>query len=212
MAVATPDSRHAFDPVRVGRSECDAWASYYRHEWPTFLRAALGMVRAGFGMSRRSTVRGAWYVLRANQAWAPYPDNDPDAARELMRRFYALAAGSGDHRLDPAHASILEVEWWRVHRERQHDSSITADELVDALNALYAYVYDAPPELTRRASELRVEAMDLSDEWVERGCHLDDPLLNRERRTLVASYSALRDAADRRAAGAPGSQARLERR
>jgi len=33
--------------VRVGRFECDAWASYYRHEWPAFLRAAFGMVRAG---------------------------------------------------------------------------------------------------------------------------------------------------------------------
>ena len=86
-----------------------------------------------------------------------------------------------------------------ISRKHQHDPSITADELVDTLNALYAYVYDAPPELTRRASRLRVEAMDLSDTWVERGCDLADPLLAQERRTLVASYAALRDAIDRRA-------------
>jgi hypothetical protein len=30
---------------------------------------------------------GAWLVLRANQVWAPFPDNDPDAARALMKRF-----------------------------------------------------------------------------------------------------------------------------
>ena len=90
MAAATSSGAHRFDPVRVGQHECDAWVAYYRHEWPAFLRAAVEMVHAGFGMNRRSTVRGAWYVLRANQAWAPYPDNDADAARDLMRRFYEL--------------------------------------------------------------------------------------------------------------------------
>jgi hypothetical protein len=34
--------------------------------------------------------------------------------------------------------------------------------------------------------------MQFSDEWVEAGCDLADPLLARERRELVASYSALR--------------------
>ena len=200
MAAATDDGVHRFDPVRVGQHECAAWVAYYRHEWPAFLRAALGMVHAGFGMSRRSTVRGAWYVLRANQAWAPYPDNDADAARDLMRRFYELVLASGPHEIDPAQASALEVDRWRVHRAHQHDPSVSADELVGTLNALYSYVYTAPPDLTRRASALRVEAMDLSDEWVERGCDLDDLLLSRQRRTLVASYTALRDAVDRRSA------------
>ena len=68
------------------------------------------MVHSGFGMNRRSTVRGAWYVLRANQAWAPYPDNDPDAARELMRRFYELVLGSGLHEVDSGQAAVLEVD------------------------------------------------------------------------------------------------------
>ena len=43
------------DPVAVGRAECDAWAAYYRREWLPFLRAAVRMVRAGFGMSWRRT-------------------------------------------------------------------------------------------------------------------------------------------------------------
>jgi hypothetical protein len=195
---STTDTRGAFDPVRVGRRECDAWVAYYRHEWASLLRAAIGMVHDGFGMGRRATLLGAWYVLRANQAWSPYPDNDPDAARDLMRRFYTLVVESGRHRLDPVEASVLEVDWWRVHREHQHDASVTAGELVETLNALYSYVYEAPPERTRMASALRVQAMDLSDDWVDRGCRLDDPLLVQERRTLVASYAALRDATERR--------------
>jgi hypothetical protein len=40
-------------------------------------------------------------------------------------------------------------------------------------------------------------AMDASDRWVAAGCDRADPLLAQERRQLVASYSALRDAVDR---------------
>ena len=113
------------------------------------------MVDAGFRLGRRRTLLGAWYVLRANQVWAPYPDNDPDAAREQMRRFYALVARRITRSLDPARAAALEVEWWRVHRAHQHSAELTTgsgrrsaddDEPVDdpltaALVALYSYVY-----------------------------------------------------------------------
>src|SRR5262245_25263389 len=97
----------SFDPVLVGNRETDAWAAYYRHEWRAFLLAAVGMVSAGFGMGPVRTVVGAWHVLRANQHWAPYPDNDPDAARESMRRFYALVATASTLQIDPVRACEL---------------------------------------------------------------------------------------------------------
>jgi hypothetical protein len=186
-----------FDPVLVGNRECDAWAAYYRHEWRQFLTAAVGMVSAGFGMSPRRTVAGAWLVLRANQAWAPYPDNDPERARDLMRRFYALVAADGRLQLDPTEAARREVEWWRVHRVHQREEDLTEVELTDALVDLYSYVYDVDREPVRPAAYLRVVAMRLSDEWVEAGCDLESELLAEERRTLVASYAALRDGIDR---------------
>ena len=196
---STPTSTaiRGFDPVLVGRRECDAWAAYYRREWVPFLRAAIAMVDAGFGMGRRRTLLGAWYVLRANQVWAPYPDNDPDGAREQMRRFYALVFGDGHPHLDPVRAATLEVEWWRVHRMHQHANDVTEDNLTAALVDLYAYVYQVPDATVRQAARLRVEAMDCSDRWVAAGCDLADPLLAQERRLLVASYTALRDAIDR---------------
>ena len=52
--------------------------------------------------------------------WAPFPDNDPDAARALMTRFYRLLRVSEGGGFDPTRAAELEVEWWRVHREHQH--------------------------------------------------------------------------------------------
>jgi hypothetical protein len=198
-AMKHPESAHrqaSFDPVRVGQCECDAWAAYYRHEWTSFLRSAVGMVSAGFGMGRRHTLIGAWYVLQANRAWAPVPDNDPDAARDYMARFYRIVRDSGWGSLDPLTAAAHEVDWWRLHRLHQREGA-DADALVEALDVLYSYVYDVPALTMREAAALRVQAMDLSDEWVAAGCHLDDPLLTQERRALVASYTALRECVER---------------
>jgi hypothetical protein len=186
-----------FDPVAVGNRECDAWVAYYRHEWRRFLVSAVGMVRAGFGMNARRTLAGAWLVLRANQVWAPYPHNDPEKARELMQRFYTLVRDDGHLSFDPAEAARREVAWWHIHRVHQREADLSEDDLVAALVDLYSYVYGTGPQPVREAAVHRVLAMRLSDEWVEAGCDLASPLLVEERRALVASYAALREAVDR---------------
>ncbi|GAA2160589.1 hypothetical protein [Pedococcus bigeumensis] len=193
-------SRHSprdFDPVVLGHHETQAWASYYRREWWPALRSFVGMIAQGFGLGPRRTLIGAWHVLKANQAWAPVPTNDPDAARASMRRFYELVLAHSDLDFDPVRASELEVEWWRVHRAHQRDDAATKGELVRALVDLYSYVYSAPPASMHEAARWRAEAMDLSDAWVEAGCDLADPRLAAERRALVASYAALLDSVSR---------------
>ena len=183
-----------FDPDALAEAEFAGWVAYYRREWGPFLRAALRMVRVGFGMSWPRTVRGAWYVLRANQVWAPVPDNDPPRARELMRRFYALVVADGQLRVDASEAARREVEWWRVHRMHQRAGELTKDDLVAALVELYSYVYDADPGSVTEAARQRMIAMAYSDAWVADGCPGDDPRLADERAALVASYRALRAA------------------
>jgi hypothetical protein len=161
------------------------------------LIGAVGMIRHGFALGPIGDIVGAWHVMLANRAWAPWPDNDPESARSHMSRFYAMANRSGRVAVDPALAARLEVQWWHVHRRRQHDASVDQNLLVDALVRLYAYVYSADQATVLRAAELRVKAMDLSDMWVRNGCDLQDPLLRSERHALVASFSALREAIDR---------------
>lgn len=185
----------SFDPVRVGNLECDAWVAYYRRHWAKFLRAAFRLTRESFGLSVPATLRGGWLVLRANQVWAPYPDNDPDTAREYMRRFYALVVDRTGERFDPTEAARLEVEWWRAHRELQRgDGAVDDRELVNALAALSSYVYSVPREHVRLAAEQRALAMVHSDRWVAEGCDAQSPLIAEERAALVRSYEALRGA------------------
>ncbi|HEY7047518.1 MAG TPA: hypothetical protein VH373_09875 [Jatrophihabitantaceae bacterium] len=181
----------SFDPVLLGQRECAAWAAYYRHEWGRLLISSVGLVRTGFEMAWPRTLLGAWYVLRANQAWAPYPNNDPDAARGYMRRFYALVVADGGLELNPAEAARREVEWWRVHRMHQREDGLSEADLARTLGELYAHVYDVEPADVAEAAHHRVVAMRLSDEWVEAGCDRADPRLADERRELIASYTAL---------------------
>jgi hypothetical protein len=190
------DLVRTFDPVQLGEYEAAAWVAYYQRRWGTFLRASLGLVREGFGLSRIATLRGAWYVMRANQAWAPYPDNDPDLARAYMRRFYALVVRDSGERLDVDEAARREVEWWRVHRALQRspeaESGYSVDDLTTALASLYAHVYGVPAELVRQAAAHRAEAMVISDRWVAAGADGSSPDIAAERDELVKGYAVLR--------------------
>ncbi len=201
----------SFAPHRLGRYECDAWVTYYRHDWARFLPASVGMVHEGFGMPLHRTLQGAYLVLRANQLWAPYPDNDADGAVRTMRSFYALVDQVHGLGLDPDEAARREVSWWAVHRDLQHrpgadeaaqaataegavaaaEAVEGADELTDALASLYSYVYTVEPEAVRTAAELRARAMVFSDLWVRQGCDLGSPLLVEELTCLVRSYGSL---------------------
>jgi hypothetical protein len=184
----------SFDPVRLGGHEAAAWAAYYQRRWGRFLGSAVGLVREGFAMPWPRTLQGAWLVLRANQAWAPVPTNDPDRARALMRRFYELVVRTHGETFDLDEAARLEVEWWRVHRYVQHETPGSYEALTQALASLYAHVYGVPADLVRDAAAHRAEAMRISDQWVAAGARWPSPAITAEREELVKGYALLRAA------------------
>ena len=180
-----------FDPRRVGTLECRAWECYYRRRWFAFLAASVRLVRAGFAMSWPRTLRGAWFVLRANQLWAPYPDNDAAGAERYMVRFYRLVADAHNEAIDVDEIARREVEWWRVHREVQRDGTADLDSLTGALADLYAFTYGVETLAVTPAARLRAEAMVVSDEWVAAGADPTNAKLATERALLVRSFAAL---------------------
>jgi len=191
VSTGTPTRLRSFDPVRLADLEYRAWVGYYLRNWPQVLRASIGLVRQGFGMDWFRTLHGSWLVLRANQLWAPYPDNNPKRARACMRRFYGLVRLTYGEPSNPAKAAELEVDWWRVHREIQHEPGATLDELVESLVRLYCYLYEEPEEAVRPAAVHRARAMELSDQWVKEGCEPGSHLLPLEHAALVRAYAAL---------------------
>jgi hypothetical protein len=184
--------QRSFDPGRVAQVESALWVAYYRREWLAFLRYAIFLIRGVFGLPWPSTVRGCWFLLRATQLWAPCPDNDPVAARLAMERFYCLLKRHNDESFDPAEAARLEVEWWHVHREYQHNNAdVDEQALVDALAALYTYAFGLSDAAVRLAAEQRALAMRYCDQWVRAGCDLESSLIAQKRAALVRSYAGL---------------------
>jgi hypothetical protein len=192
---ARPPAPHrSFDPRRVGMLERDVWVAYYQRRWLRLLRLYVALVHAGFRMGPVATVVGAWHALRANQLWAPFPDNDPIGARRHMERFYRLLESRTGAQVGPQRAAELEIEWWRVHRSLQRDRAedrSTEAELADALAQLYAHLYRVDPSQVQLAARERAAAMVLSDRWVAEGCSSDSPLLVGEGAGLVRSWAAL---------------------
>lgn len=162
----------SFNPVRIADLEYRMWVAYYLRRWTRVLAAMVSLLRLGFGTDWLVVLQGARLMLRAAQLWAPYPDNDPDGARAHMRELYALVRLRFGEPADPALAASLEIDWWRAHRERQYapDSAETGDELVEAVTRLYCCLFGETEAAVRPTAMYRVQAMDLSDQWVRTGC------------------------------------------
>ena len=183
----------SFDPVRIADLEYRMWVAYYLRRWTHVLAAMVRLFWLGFGTDWLRVLRGARLMLRAAQLWAPYPDNDPDGALAHLRELYALVRLRFGEPADPAVAASLEIDWWRAHRKRQYalHPAETGDELVESVTRLYSYLFGKAEATVRPAAVHRVEAMDLSDQWVREGCPPDSPLLPLEHAALVRAYSAL---------------------
>jgi hypothetical protein len=169
------------------------WVAYYLRRWTRLLGALLSLLWLGSRSDPARAVRGAWLMMRAARFWAPFPDNDPDRAQACMRKLYALVKLRYGQPADPARAASLEIDWWRAHRQRQYacGPADVADELVEAVARLYSYLFGVVEAVVRPAAVHRVQAMDLSDQWVREGCRADSPLLSLERAALVRAYTAL---------------------
>src|SRR5260370_41304270 len=120
VSTGTPTRLRSFDPVRLADLEYQAWVGYYLRKWPRVLKASVGLVRVGFGMDWYRTLHGAWLVLRANQLWAPFPDNHPKRARACMRRFYPLVSLTYGEPASPPNPPQLDVPSVRVHPAPLH--------------------------------------------------------------------------------------------
>ena len=56
---------------------------------------------------------------------------------------------------------------------------------------LYFCLFGETEVAIRPAAVYRVQAMDLSDQWVKAGCRPDSPLLPQARAELIRAYTAL---------------------
>ena len=181
---------HAFDPARVARFERDNYVAYYRRRWFALMRASVLLVREAFGFGWFDGVRSAYFVARAEMAFAPFPDNDVELAERYMRRFYDLFNARHGTTIDVERAARLDVRWWQVHRDHFADPEL--EPLAGALADWMGAVYGMAPDRFLSTARLRAAGMLCSDRWVRAGMPEPSPFLVEEERALALSYQALK--------------------
>jgi hypothetical protein len=146
-----PGPLRSFDPVRVGRLECDAWVAYYRRQWPRLLLVSVLLVHRAFRLDWPRTLHGAWLVARANQLWAPDPDAltglDTDPLVTALARLYAYLYRTDEEAVRPAarlRAAAMDLSDRWIDEGRAPDSPLipaVRATLVRSYAALLAAVH-----------------------------------------------------------------------
>jgi len=185
------DAIASFDPVKVGKYETENWVAYYQKDWLRLLRVSVGMVKESFKLSLPQAIFGAYLVGRAEIAAAPADNNIPKA-EAYMRRFYSIVKKTHSGKYDVEKAAGLEVHWWVVHRELFGKTE--NEPLIEAMQDLYAEVFQVDRGRVREAAERRAEAMIYSDRWVNEGRKSGSPLIGQVEAALIDSYAALKEA------------------
>jgi hypothetical protein len=153
-----------FDPDRLARLELAMWKAYYRGQPALLFRL---LVRAVREQARVSWPRALAASVALTRAAAGFSRADGDYQRfvpDIVRGYRLL--GLPDH-VDAAEVARRELRWWVVRRE----IGLAAGHAAGAsITALYAALYDVPPERVAEAGRLRGQAAEVRD----RGAH-DDP-------------------------------------
>jgi hypothetical protein len=181
-----------FDPRKVAYYEVENYISYYRKDWLRLLRASVGLVQEAYHLNRLQAIQGAYWVARAEIAFAPFPNNHISQAMDYMTRFFHLIRSVHNLDIDPGEAARRDVNWWIVHRRLFANPD--NGPLVDALTDAYAIAYQANPTKLREAARLRAGGMLLSDQWVNSGKDPLSPLLAQEENALYEGYRELKAA------------------
>ena len=181
-----------FDPRKVAHYEMENYVAYYQKDWLKLFRVSIAMVKEAFVLSWPQAVYGAYLVARAEIAAAPFPDNDIPLAEAYMRRFYQFIKGIHKEDFDPARAAKLDVNWWVIHRRLFGQEN--NQELVEALENLYAEAYGAESTRFHEAAYQRALGMLYSDRWVNAGKPVGSSLLVQEEEALYHGYQALKEA------------------
>lgn len=179
-----------FDPRKVAYYEKENYVAYYEKEWLKLLRVSIRLVEESFALSLRQAIYSAYLVARAEIAFAPFPENDIPLAEAYMMRFYQFIKNVHHEDFDVPRAAKLEVNWWIVHRKLFGNAE--NQELVEAIEKLYAESYGLEPSKVHEAAQLRAKGMLYSDLWVNAGKPVNSPLLVQEEEALFQSYTALK--------------------
>ena len=146
-----------FDADELARLEVRMWKAYYRRQPARLLGHLIRALHAQAGTSWPRTIAASFYLTRAaagfGRATGDYERFAPDIGHAY--RLLGLPA-----EVDAEDVARRELRWWVVRREIGLSAGSAAG---DAITALYAAIYEVPPERVAEAGRLRGLAAEMRD-------------------------------------------------
>jgi hypothetical protein len=184
-------SLRQFDPDAVARLETNTWRSYYDLKRLRLFGEMGELLRTQYGLPYLRSNVVAFHATRAAFVFKRgHGREDYEKALPSLVRYYAAIRRGSDIPFDVQRAAKLELEWWIVHREREHRAP---EDLARALGELQAEIYKLPVESLMEHARLRAQAMVIRDTQARAG-GVTDADWARIEELLRGSWHALHDA------------------
>jgi hypothetical protein len=150
-----------FDPAAVARLEAAQWRSSLERDEGRMFRQIAEQMRTQFHLPFLRSYSAAYDVARAAYLFEHgRARSEYERVLPHLEQSYAAIRATNDATFDPARAARLELEWWIIRRQREEHPP---EDLVDAVAALQAEIYDVPAEQLVDFARLRAEAATLRD-------------------------------------------------
>ncbi len=179
-----------FEPGRVAALETAMWRSYYDHRAIALFRELTTLLRHEYGMPFWRSGVAAYRAAHAARVFQRgHVRGDYELALPDLVSYYKLIRRSSSTGFDVGEAARRELEWWIVHRERDHHPPADLDL---ALARLQSAIYSLPAERFAAHARYRAEAMRLRDAKADPGLAAAD--WARIEQLLRLSWGSLHDA------------------
>lgn len=146
-------SRLEFDPQLVGNLEYGWWKAHNDRDKTRMAQLLIEQNMALYGFTQEDAKLALQHLIEG----VKYHDiREWNEAVESVVGFYQKVKEKTGLGFDPREVANLEVGWWKLHDELEHNPDKT--QLTEAFAKLYATEFGLPIETMREAGRLKAQA------------------------------------------------------
>ncbi len=181
--------RIEIDPIQLGNLEVGWWKAHNDHDKQRMAQLLVQQNVALYGF----TLEEARTALQKLVKGVNYHDTrEWDKAIEAVTDYYQKVKDKSGMEFDPEQVARLEVGWWQLHDEFEHNPD--KSRLAEAFAKLYATQFGVDIEQMLKAGQLKAEATrehDLAED-PDTPQHEVDKHWDRANKLLIDFYSELK--------------------
>ncbi len=151
----------SFDYREIARMDALMWKTYYDRKPVTLFGQLARLLREQYGAPFLRSHLIAYYAARAAFVFKDgHNRTEYEKALPPLTRLYAQINRMSHEPIDADQAARLELEWWIIHRQREHHRP---GDLERALARTAAAIYHQPAEAMLPHARYRAAAMRIRD-------------------------------------------------